>query len=143
MPPEHFEGHPDVLGMRERARIDLAAHEPPELAVIVNRSRHSPHSFSRSRCESSALRSRPYTPFNAFTFLSVAAENGALPSKACNTLPSSRAPSEISSSAASAFGTFSRRDSRRTPVCTRVISFISLSCYQCILVPRYQRWEIY
>ena len=49
----------------------------------------------------------------------VGLEKGALPSKACRTMPSSKSPSVRSSESASAFSTLSIRFSRRTPVWTR------------------------
>src|ERR1017187_3078442 len=68
---------------------------------------------------------------------SVLSEKGALPSKACSTMPSSRSPSVRSFSSASPLRTFSRRFSMRTPVCTRSTTMGCSSCsfmvlmYQC------------
>src|SRR6266851_1431297 len=56
------------------------------------------------------------------TWPRVLAPNGALPSKACSTMPSRRSPSDRSCSSASALSTLRIRFSMRTPVCTRSIS---------------------
>src|SRR5581483_7223429 len=55
-----------------------------------------------------------------------AGENGTLPSKACNRMPSSKSPSVKSWYSANAFRTLSSRFSMRTPVCTRSMMYSSL-----------------
>src|SRR5581483_2206884 len=51
--------------------------------------------------------------------------NGALPSKACSTMPSRRSPRVMSRSSANAFSTLRMRFSMRTPVWTRSTSISS------------------
>ena len=71
--------------------------------------------------------------------------NGADPSNAWSTMPSSRSPNVMLCAEARALSTLRTRRSMRTPVCTRSISrrassvswFLSLSGWVGTLVPRY------
>src|SRR5437762_6799955 len=63
-------------------------------------------------------------------------EKGALPSKACSTIPSSKSPRVMSFNSANAFSTFRMRFSIRTPVCTRSTS--TCRAAPVLMVPMYQ-----
>src|SRR6185437_11070557 len=69
-----------------------------------------------------ARRSRPYTERSCAMRASVSRPNGALPSNACSTMPSSRSPRVMSWYSATPFSTLSRRFSSFTPVWTRSTS---------------------
>src|SRR5271157_227176 len=69
----------------------------------------------------------------------VSVEKGALPSKACSTMPSSRSPSVMSFSSASPLRTFSSRFSMRTPVWTRSTTMGCSSCSFIVLMYQYTK----
>jgi hypothetical protein len=79
-----------------------------------------------------AVRRGERAAIDGFEFLDdgrVSDEKGALPSKLCRTMPSSRSPSERSVYSARPLRTFNSEVSMRTPVCVRCMTRFAMFPY--------------